>query len=62
MLELIVLGQIPGTEIYVSFTDSNLARFSKRLAELSSQVATDNNKQYLLEELRLYAESIVPEL
>lgn len=41
--------------------ESTLARFGERLGELS-KTTTDSNKQYLLEELRLYAESIVPEL
>lgn len=40
--------------------DSALAKFGNRLQELS-QTITDKNKQYLLEELRLYAESIAPE-
>lgn len=39
---------------------SAMARFGTRLTELSKSI-TDENKQYLLEELRLYAESIVPE-
>lgn len=39
---------------------SPLAKFGARLQELS-QTVTDEHKQYLLEELRLYAESIVPE-
>jgi hypothetical protein len=42
-------------------TESALARYTKRLQELS-QNETDSNKQYLLEELHLYAESIVPEI
>lgn len=41
--------------------NSSLARFSRRLNELAENV-TDKNKLYLLEELRLYAESIVPEI
>ncbi len=42
-------------------TTSNLAKFGSRLQELNATV-TDESKQYLLEELRLYAESIVPEV
>lgn len=41
--------------------DSAYAKFGQRLAELSSE-KTDKNTQYLLEELRLYGESIVPEM
>lgn len=41
--------------------NSRTARFGKRLNELG-QTTTDQNKMYLLEELRLYAESIIPEL
>lgn len=40
---------------------SRLAQFGARLQELL-QTATDKNQEYLLEELRLYAESIMPEL
>lgn len=40
---------------------SALAQFGVRLQELG-QETTDEHKQYLLEELRLYAESILPEL
>lgn len=40
-------------------TGSPLARFGVRLGELSKTV-TNKNQQYLLEELRLYAESILP--
>lgn len=40
--------------------DSKLARFTKELQELS-QSRTDSNSQYLIQELQLYAESIVPE-
>ena len=40
--------------------ESSLAKFSKRLQELAPKT-TDSNKQYLLEELRLYAESIAPD-
>lgn len=39
---------------------SAMARFGARLNDLSGTV-TDPDKQYLLEELKLYAESIVPE-
>ncbi len=42
-------------------TGSRFAQFGARLEELN-QTTTDDNKQYLLEELRLYAESIMPEL
>lgn len=42
-------------------TGSPLAQFGVRLEELGQQT-TDKHKQYLLEELRLYAESILPEL
>ncbi len=42
-------------------TGSRLAQFGARLQELG-QSETDEQKQYLLEELRLYAESIVPTL
>lgn len=42
-------------------TGSRFAQFGARLEELN-QTAADDNKQYLLEELRLYAESIMPEL
>lgn len=42
-------------------SNSRYAKYVKRLSELS-QNETDSNRQYLLEELRLYAESIVPEI
>ncbi|MGI9027443.1 MAG: exodeoxyribonuclease I [Candidatus Saccharimonadales bacterium] len=42
-------------------TGSRLAQFGARLQELSQSV-TDEHKLYLLEELRLYGESIMPEL
>jgi exodeoxyribonuclease-1 len=35
-------------------------RYFKRLNELSSKVAADSEKQYLLEELNLYGQSIMP--
>ena len=41
--------------------NSSLARFSRRLDDLA-QKTSDKNKQYLLEELKLYAESIAPEI
>ena len=41
--------------------NSSLAKFSRRLNDLAEK-ATDKNKQYLLEELKLYAESILPEV
>lgn len=41
--------------------ESQLAKFGKRLNELAAET-TDSNKQYLLEELRLYAESIAPDI
>lgn len=41
--------------------ESALARFGERLSELAAE-KTDSNEQYLLEELRLYAESIMPEV
>jgi exodeoxyribonuclease-1 len=39
---------------------SRAARFFKRLNELSSTVAADSENQYLLEELNLYGQSIMP--
>lgn len=39
---------------------SRLAQFSNRLHELSILHAADKNKRYILEELQLYAQSIVP--
>jgi exodeoxyribonuclease-1 len=41
--------------------ESALARFGERLSELAT-TKTDSKDQYLLEELRLYAESIMPEV
>jgi exodeoxyribonuclease-1 len=41
--------------------ESSLARFGERLSELAT-TKTDSHDQYLLEELRLYAESIMPEV
>lgn len=41
--------------------NSSLARFSRRLNDLAG-TTSDKNKQYLLEELKLYAESIGPEV
>lgn len=41
--------------------ESALARFGERLSELVG-TKTDSREQYLLEELRLYAESIMPEV
>jgi exodeoxyribonuclease-1 len=38
----------------------SLAQFGKRLAELSVKYSSDNAKQFLLQELQLYAESIAP--
>lgn len=38
----------------------SLEKFAARLAELSTQKAEDDQVQYLLQELQLYAESIVP--
>jgi exodeoxyribonuclease-1 len=38
----------------------SLEQFAKRLTELMSAKASDDNAQYLLQELQLYAESIVP--
>jgi len=40
--------------------NSSMAKYFARIQELSEQV-TDKNKQYLLEELRLYGESILPD-
>jgi exodeoxyribonuclease-1 len=40
-------------------TESRLAKFMKRLSELA-QSEVGQEKRYLLEELQLYAESIVP--
>jgi len=39
---------------------SRAVRFSERLAQLASESSLSSNEQYILEELRLYAESIVP--
>lgn len=41
---------------------SRLTKFSKRLMELGNQPRTTDEQRYLLEELRLYAESILPDL
>jgi exodeoxyribonuclease-1 len=41
--------------------NSQVARFGSRLAALTAQANLKPDKQYLLEELRLYAESILPE-
>jgi exodeoxyribonuclease-1 len=40
-------------------TESRLARYMHRLQQLS-QTVTNADKRYLLEELQLYAESIMP--
>jgi exodeoxyribonuclease I len=40
--------------------NSRVARFSRRLAALSVQKKLTKNQRYLLEELQLYAESILP--
>ncbi len=39
---------------------SQVARFSARLAQLTSESSLSSHEQFLLEELRLYAESIMP--
>jgi exodeoxyribonuclease-1 len=38
----------------------SLAQFAKRLSELASENTTNDNVQFLLQELQLYAESIAP--
>jgi exodeoxyribonuclease-1 len=38
---------------------SQIAKFAKRLQELAQDAKLSQNKQYLLEELQLYAESIL---
>jgi exodeoxyribonuclease-1 len=40
---------------------SQLTKFSKRLMELGDQSRTTDERRYLLEELRLYAESVLPD-
>jgi hypothetical protein len=40
-------------------TESRLSKFMHRLGELAA-TEQDPNKRYLLEELQLYAESIMP--
>lgn len=40
--------------------NSNLSRYMKRLSELSSAPGLSEQKKFLLEELQLYAESIMP--
>jgi exodeoxyribonuclease-1 len=40
---------------------SRLTKFSKRLMELGNQPRVTDEQRYLLEELRLYAESILPD-
>lgn len=48
-----ILNGVPGQR--------SLAEFGKRLAELSAENTTnDDNKQFLLQELQLYAESVAP--
>ena len=39
---------------------SQVARFSARLAQLTSESSVSSHEQFLLEELRLYAEAMVP--
>jgi exodeoxyribonuclease-1 len=41
-------------------TESRLARFMRRLQELAAEPDLNADKRYLLEELQLYAESIMP--
>lgn len=41
-------------------TSSRMAKFGQRLATLASDPKLDKNKAFLLEELQLYAESIMP--
>jgi exodeoxyribonuclease-1 len=40
--------------------NSRVARYFKRLSELSEQKGTTENQRYILQELQLYGESIVP--
>jgi exodeoxyribonuclease-1 len=41
-------------------TNSRLARYGQRLQELAAEPSLDQEKRYLLEELQLYAQSIIP--
>jgi exodeoxyribonuclease-1 len=40
---------------------SRLAKYFKRLEELSADEALDSQKRFLLEELQIYGQSIIPE-
>lgn len=42
--------------------DSKLAKYFVRLQEVAAQPDLTGHQQYLLEELKLYAESIMPEM
>lgn len=48
-------------KFYSGKEDSRAAKFFKRLAELSDQPDISSEHSYLLQELQLYAESILPE-
>ncbi len=41
-------------------TNGRLAQYFGRLAELGKQTTTTDSQRYLLEELQLYGESIMP--
>ncbi len=41
--------------------EGELAKYLRRLTDLAANPKTDNNHEYLLQELQLYAESIMPE-
>ncbi len=50
------------TKLLGSGESSRAARFFKRLGDLSNDTRLSREKQYLLEELQLYGQSIMPEL
>jgi exodeoxyribonuclease-1 len=47
-------------KLFGGYEKSRVARFSTRLSQLASELHLTSHEQYILEDLRLYAESIVP--
>lgn len=59
--EQIAWEQFRTTRLTAGGEQSRLYKFAKRVDELSKLPQTTSEQQYLLEELRLYAESIMPD-
>ena len=47
--------------LFVGGTNSRLARYFSKLEELKQQVGTTDKQKYVLEDLRLYGESLLPD-